>query len=75
MLKCEMNIVDYDVELWQVMEQEKVCQEEYIELIVFENYISLCVMQVQGFQLINKYVEGYLGKCYYGGCEYVDIVE
>lgn len=75
MLKCEMNIVDYDVELWQVMEQEKVCQEEYIELIVFENYISLCVMQVQGFQLINKYVEGYLGKCYYGGCEYVDVVE
>lgn len=75
MLKREMNIADYDAELWQAMEQEKVRQEEHIELIASENYTSPRVMQVQGSQLTNKYAEGYPGKRYYGGCEYVDIVE
>jgi glycine hydroxymethyltransferase len=71
MLKREMNIADYDAELWQAMEQEK----EHIELIASENYTSPRVMQAQGSQLTNKYAEGYPGKRYYGGCEYVDIVE
>ncbi|HDD9063114.1 TPA: serine hydroxymethyltransferase [Escherichia coli] len=75
MLKREMNIADYDAELWQAMEQEKVRQEEHIELIASENYTSPRVMQAQGSQLTNKYAEGYPGKRYYGGCEYVDIVE
>ena len=75
MLKRERNIADYDAELWQAMEQEKVRQEEHIELIASENYTSPRVMQAQGSQLTNKYAEGYPGKRYYGGCEYVDIVE
>ncbi|HBA4307023.1 serine hydroxymethyltransferase [Escherichia coli] len=75
MLKREMNIADYDAELWQAMEQEKVRQEEHIELIASENYTSPRVMQAQGSQLTNKYAEGYPGKRYYGGCEYVDIIE
>lgn len=75
MLKREMNIADYDAELWQAIEQEKVRQEEHIELIASENYTSPRVMQAQGSQLTNKYAEGYPGKRYYGGCEYVDIVE
>jgi glycine hydroxymethyltransferase len=75
MLKREMNIADYDAELWQAMEQEKVRQEEHIELIASENYTSPRVMQAQGSQLTNKYAEGYPGKRYYGGCEFVDVVE
>ncbi|MDG0802606.1 serine hydroxymethyltransferase [Pectobacterium polaris] len=75
MLKREMNIADYDADLWQAMEQEVVRQEEHIELIASENYTSPRVMQAQGSQLTNKYAEGYPGKRYYGGCEYVDIVE
>ena len=58
MLKREMNIADYDAELWQAMEQEKVRQEEHIELIASENYTSPRVMQAQGSQLTNKYAEG-----------------
>ncbi|KAA1333826.1 serine hydroxymethyltransferase, partial [Escherichia coli] len=75
MLKREMNIANYDPELWQAMEQEVCRQEEHIELIASENYTSPRVMQAQGSQLTNKYAEGYPGKRYYGGCEYVDIVE
>ncbi|MFT4464485.1 MAG: serine hydroxymethyltransferase [Sodalis sp. (in: enterobacteria)] len=75
MLKRDMNIADYDAELWQAMEQEVVRQEEHIELIASENYTSPRVMQAQGSQLTNKYAEGYPGKRYYGGCEYVDVVE
>ncbi|PVZ85455.1 serine hydroxymethyltransferase [Serratia sp. S1B] len=75
MLKREMNIADYDAELWRAMEQEVVRQEEHIELIASENYTSPRVMQAQGSQLTNKYAEGYPGKRYYGGCEYVDVVE
>ncbi|AWH89535.1 serine hydroxymethyltransferase [Limnobaculum parvum] len=75
MLKRDMNIADYDVELWQAIQKENVRQEEHIELIASENYTSPRVMQAQGTQLTNKYAEGYPGKRYYGGCEYVDIVE
>ena len=75
MLKREMNIADYDADLWRAMQQEVVRQEEHIELIASENYTSPRVMQAQGSQLTNKYAEGYPGKRYYGGCEYVDVVE
>ena len=75
MLKRDMNIADYDAELWAAITDETVRQEEHIELIASENYTSPRVMQAQGSQLTNKYAEGYPGKRYYGGCEYVDIVE
>ncbi len=75
MLKRDMNIADYDADLWHAMQQEVVRQEEHIELIASENYTSPRVMQAQGSQLTNKYAEGYPSKRYYGGCEYVDIVE
>ncbi|MFQ6370212.1 serine hydroxymethyltransferase [Shewanella sp. YIC-542] len=75
MLKKNMNIADYDAELFQAIEEENRRQEEHIELIASENYTSPRVMQAQGSQLTNKYAEGYPGKRYYGGCEYVDVVE
>jgi glycine hydroxymethyltransferase len=75
MFSKEMNIRDYDSELWNAMEQERVRQEEHIELIASENYTSPRVMEAQGSVLTNKYAEGYPGKRYYGGCEYVDIAE
>lgn len=75
MLKRDMNIADYDAVLWQAIQDEDLRQEEHIELIASENYASPRVMQAQGSQLTNKYAEGYPGKRYYGGCEYVDIVE
>lgn len=75
MLKRDMNIADYDADLWHAMQQEVVRQEEHIELIASENYTSPRVMQAQGSQLTNKYAEGYPSKRYYGGCEFVDIVE
>ncbi|MDD0823246.1 serine hydroxymethyltransferase [Mannheimia sp. AT1] len=75
MLKRDMNIADYDSVLWQAILDEDRRQEEHIELIASENYASPRVMQAQGSQLTNKYAEGYPGKRYYGGCEYVDIVE
>lgn len=64
-----------DPELWAAIQKEDLRQEEHIELIASENYTSPAVMQAQGSQLTNKYAEGYPGKRYYGGCEYVDIVE
>ncbi|WP_116473799.1 serine hydroxymethyltransferase [Zobellella maritima] len=75
MLKREMNIADYDPQLWQAISDETRRQEEHIELIASENYTSPRVMQAQGSQLTNKYAEGYPAKRFYGGCEYVDIVE
>ena len=75
MFKSSMQIADYDNDLWQAMEAERVRQEEHIELIASENYTSPRVMQAQGSQLTNKYAEGYPGKRYYGGCEHVDVVE
>lgn len=64
-----------DPELWQAIQLENTRQEQHIELIASENYTSPAVMQAQGSQLTNKYAEGYPGKRYYGGCEYVDIAE
>ncbi|MDP5292580.1 serine hydroxymethyltransferase [Oceanimonas sp. CHS3-5] len=75
MLKREMNIADYDPQLWQAISNETVRQEEHIELIASENYTSPRVMEAQGSQLTNKYAEGYPAKRFYGGCEYVDVVE
>ncbi|MGP1939259.1 MAG: serine hydroxymethyltransferase [Arsenophonus sp. ET-DL9-MAG3] len=75
MLRREISIADYDKEVWQAMENEIKRQEEYIELIASENYTSPRVMQAQGSQLTNKYAEGYPGKRYYNGCEYIDIIE
>ena len=64
-----------DPEVWAAIQKEDVRQEQHIELIASENYTSPAVMQAQGSQLTNKYAEGYPGRRYYGGCEYVDIVE
>lgn len=64
-----------DAEVWAAIQKEDVRQEQHIELIASENYTSPAVMQAQGSQLTNKYAEGYPGRRYYGGCEYVDIVE
>ncbi|MEX1221455.1 MAG: serine hydroxymethyltransferase [Idiomarina sp.] len=75
MLKRDMNIADYDADLWQAMTQEVERQEEHIELIASENYTSPRVLEAQGSQLTNKYAEGYPHKRYYGGCEFVDVVE
>ncbi|MBV8125232.1 MAG: serine hydroxymethyltransferase, partial [Paucibacter sp.] len=64
-----------DPDLWAAVQNETRRQEDHIELIASENYTSPAVMQAQGSQLTNKYAEGYPGKRYYGGCEYVDVVE
>ncbi len=75
MFSKDMSIEDYDKDLWAAMCSEEQRQEEHIELIASENYTSPRVMQAQGSGLTNKYAEGYPAKRYYGGCEYVDIVE
>lgn len=69
------QIQGYDDVLWAAIEKEEKRQEEHIELIASENYTSPRVMQAQGSGLTNKYAEGYPEKRYYGGCEYVDVVE
>ena len=75
MFSRDLNLARFDAELFAVMEQEAQRQEEHIELIASENYTSPAVMEAQGSVLTNKYAEGYPGKRYYGGCEYVDVVE
>jgi len=75
MFKKSMSIADFDTDLFQAMEEERCRQEDHIELIASENYASPRVMEAQGSQLTNKYAEGYPGKRYYGGCEFVDKVE
>ena len=75
MFNPSMTIEGFDDELFQAMEQERQRQEDHIELIASENYTSPRVMAALGSQLTNKYAEGYPGKRYYGGCEYVDKVE
>lgn len=75
MFTKDMTIENYDAELWTAIQNEEQRQEDHIELIASENYTSPRVMQAQGSQLTNKYAEGYPGKRYYGGCEYVDIAE
>lgn len=69
------TIDNFDIELWQAIKAEGKRQEEHIELIASENYASPRVLQAQGSVLTNKYAEGYPGKRYYGGCEFVDIAE
>jgi hypothetical protein len=69
------TIANVDPEIWAAIQAENRRQEEHIELIASENYTSPAVMAAQGSQLTNKYAEGYPGKRYYGGCEYVDVVE
>ena len=75
MFNKEMKIQGYDDELWAAMQGEELRQEEHIELIASENYVSPRVLEAQGSVLTNKYAEGYPGKRYYGGCEHVDVVE
>lgn len=75
MFTKDLNIADFDSELWDAMQAEAKRQEEHIELIASENYVSPRILQAQGSVLTNKYAEGYPGKRYYGGCEYVDIAE
>ena len=75
MFSRDMNIADFDPDLWSAMQSEDARQEHHIELIASENYTSPRVMEAQGSQLTNKYAEGYPGKRYYGGCEHVDVIE
>ncbi len=75
MFKKSMTIADFDSELHQAIQDEHQRQENHIELIASENYASPRVLEAQGSQLTNKYAEGYPGKRYYGGCEFVDKVE
>ena len=75
MLSRTMTIAEFDPELADAMNQETARQEHHIELIASENYCSPRVLEAQGSQLTNKYAEGYPGKRYYGGCEYIDVAE
>src|SRR6266481_6220520 len=75
MFNASMTIAGFDAELAQAMAGERNRQEDHIELIASENYTSPRVLAAQGSQLTNKYAEGYPGKRYYGGCEFVDIAE
>ena len=69
------TIADYDEQLWEAVRNEQIRQEEHVELIASENYTSPRVLEAQGSVLTNKYAEGYPGKRYYGGCEFVDVAE
>jgi glycine hydroxymethyltransferase len=73
--RSQSTVSAVDPEVWAAIQSENQRQEDHIELIASENYASPAVMAAQGSQLTNKYAEGYPGKRYYGGCEYVDIVE
>lgn len=75
MFTKDMKVEGFDDELYQAMRGEKIRQEQHIELIASENMTSPRVLECQGSVLTNKYAEGYPGKRYYGGCEYVDIAE
>ncbi|MBC7488833.1 MAG: serine hydroxymethyltransferase [Glaciimonas sp.] len=75
MFEKSHTIASTDPELWSAIQKENHRQQEHIELIASENYCSPAVMEAQGTQLTNKYAEGYPSKRYYGGCEFVDIVE
>src|SRR3954470_17871502 len=75
MFSADQTIADFDPELKAALDAESQRQEDHIELIASENYASPRVLEAQGSVLTNKYAEGYPGKRYYGGCEYVDIAE
>jgi glycine hydroxymethyltransferase len=75
MFKKSETLEHLDPEIWKQIINENKRQEEHIELIASENYTSPAVMEAQGSQLTNKYAEGYIGKRFYGGCEFIDEVE
>ena len=75
MFSKQITIENFDPELAAAIHAEETRQQDHVELIASENYVSCAVMQAQGSQLTNKYAEGYPAKRYYGGCEHVDIVE
>ena len=75
MFSRNSTLNDYDSELARAIAQERQRQEDHVELIASENYASPYVMEAQGSELTNKYAEGYPGKRYYGGCEFVDVAE
>jgi len=75
MFSRKNTLAQVDAELYAAIEAENRRQEEHIELIASENYVSQAVLDAQGSQLTNKYAEGYPGKRYYGGCEHVDVAE
>src|SRR5205085_4845072 len=75
MFRTSMTIAGFDPELAEALAGERRRQEEHVELIASENYASPRVLEAQGSVLTNKYAEGYPGKRYYGGCEFVDIAE
>ncbi len=75
MFSRQNTLAKTDPELWKAIEGENRRQEDHIELIASENYVSCAVLEAQGSQLTNKYAEGYPGKRYYGGCEFVDQAE
>ncbi len=75
MLNSPNSLAGFDPELARAIDLEKRRQEEHVELIASENYVSRHVLEVQGSVLTNKYAEGYPGKRYYGGCQYVDLAE
>src|SRR5471030_1063111 len=75
MFAKDHTLANVDPELFGAIPKENTRQHDHIELIASENYTSPAVMQAQGSVLTNKYAEGYPGKRYYGGCEYVDVVE
>src|SRR5579863_6315393 len=75
MFRTTETIADFDPELARALDGERRRQEEHVELIASENYTSPRVLAAQGSVLTNKYAEGYPGKRYYGGCEFVDIAE
>src|ERR1700686_217144 len=75
MFSAQMTIAGFDPELAASIAHERQRQEDHIELIASENYTSPRVLQAQGSVLTNKYAEGYPGKRYYGGCEFVDVAE
>ena len=75
MFDRQNTLAKTDPQLWEAIQNENKRQEDHIELIASENYTSPAVMADQGSQLTNKYAEGYPGKRYYGGCEFVDVAE
>src|SRR5277367_4272250 len=75
MFNANMTIAEFDPELARAIAGEQQRQEDHIELIASENYTSPRVLEAQGSVLTNKYAEGYPGKRYYGGCEFVDVAE
>src|SRR5438876_10690316 len=71
----DQSLHEFDPAIWRAIENEKQRQEDHIELIASENYVSPNVLVAQGSVFTNKYAEGYPSKRYYGGCEFMDVAE